>query len=34
MTRTELFTMMQRQNLPNMNEKLDFLETYLLDYDN
>jgi len=33
MTRRELFNMMQRQNLPNINKKLDFLESHLLQYD-
>ncbi|VEN45692.1 unnamed protein product, partial [Callosobruchus maculatus] len=33
LTRRELFDIMQHQNLPNMSEKLDFLENYLLGYD-
>lgn len=33
MTRLELYELMQRQNLPNINEKLDFIENYLIGYD-
>ncbi|VEN52763.1 unnamed protein product, partial [Callosobruchus maculatus] len=32
-TRRELFQMVQEQNLSNINEKLDFIENYLLSYD-
>jgi hypothetical protein len=30
MTRRHLFNMMQQQNLPNLSEKLEFVENYLL----
>jgi len=33
MTRRHLFNMMQQQNLPNMSEKLEFVENYLLTQD-
>ena len=33
MTRRNLFNMMQQQNLPNMSEKLEFVENYLLAHD-
>jgi hypothetical protein len=33
MTRRRLFNMMQQQNLPNMREKLEFVENYLLTHD-
>jgi len=33
MTRRHLFNMMQQQNLPNMSEKLEFVENYLLTHD-
>jgi len=33
MTRRHLFNMMQHQNLPNMSEKLEFVENYLLTHD-
>ncbi|VEN51058.1 unnamed protein product [Callosobruchus maculatus] len=33
LTRRELFGIMQYQNLPNMGEKLDFLENNLPGYD-
>jgi hypothetical protein len=33
MTQRHLFNMMQQQNLPNMNEKLEFVESYLLTHD-
>jgi len=34
MTREKLFNMMQQQNLPNINKKLEFLENYLLTFEN